>query len=104
MGAAQRSQGLEDLAMAAGYLDRLALLLAVALTATGFLNPAIVLAAMVAPAAMVATALWRARTPRPFGYLAALAPMALVDLAVTLESIAAQAAAAPIRWRTGGKR
>ena len=99
MSSSARANGLEDLFVAAGYLDRVAFGAAVILTFLGRL-PAWCLAVFAAaPLAIMTTALWRANPPNKLAYLWSAAPMAFVDVALTLESVAGQVLGTRLSWR-----
>jgi len=98
MSAGKKASGMEELLLAAGYLDRLALVAGVVLAATGNLPVWLPLAYVIAPLVVTATALVRAGAPNKLGYLCSIAPMAFADIAVTFEATLSQIAAAPLRW------
>ena len=93
-----RAQGLEELLVAAGYVDRLAFVAGVALAVAGLLPAWLPAAYAAAPAVVALTALSRARPGGSLGYIVSIPPMAFADIAVTLESVAAQLAGSPVRW------
>ncbi len=99
-----RASRLEDLLVAAGYLDRLVFVVGAGLAVVGHLPAWIPIAYAMAPVVVIVTALWRAGPPGKLGYLAAVAPMAFMDVAITLESVFAQLVRAPVRWGGGGRR
>lgn len=98
MASGRRARGLEELMAALGYLDRLVGVAGALLVMfTPFpLWPLIAYAA--APPVMIVTALWKANPPGKLGYMLAIAPMAFIDIAITLESAAAQLLKKPLRW------
>jgi len=98
LGNAGKASNLETLLVAAGYLDRLAMVAAVALTLAGRMPVAIVAAALAAPALTVVTALFRARASRKLSILWSIVPMFFADVAVTAASAAAQVAGVRPKW------
>ncbi len=100
MSSGARASGLEDLMVAAGYLDRLAFVAGVVLAVLGRLPAWLPLAYAAAPMVVILTALWRAGAPNKLGYLWSVAPMAFVDIGVTLESAIAQVVGTPLHWRS----
>ena len=80
---------IEDIFVAAGYLDRIALAIVVILSILGQVPLWIPAVYFAAPAVLAVTALGRARVRNPISYLSAILPMLAVDLAVTLSSVLA---------------
>ena len=97
------ASGLESWLVSAGYSDRIVFLAALALAAAGRLAPAWLALYLMAPAAAVATALWRS----DLGAAAALrtliwaAPMFAVDIAATVAASANAVLGRRLAWRTG---
>ncbi len=89
---------LEDLFVAAGYLDRLVLAAACALSWFGAIPLWLPAAYLVAPVAATLTALWRARAANPAAFLAALVIMAFADLYITARSTLAHVGGKPLSW------
>ena len=100
MASSARASGLEDLLVAAGYLDRLAFAAGVVLAVMGRLSGWFLLAYVAAPLVVILTALWRAGAPNKPAYLWSIIPMALADIGVTVESALAQLIRAPLHWRS----
>ena len=94
-----RSAGrLEDLFVAAGYLDRLVLAAACILAWLGDMPLWLPAAYVVAPLAATLTALVRARVSNPIPYLGALVIMTIADLYVTARSTLAHVGGKPFSW------
>ena len=98
MGSGTKAKGLEDIFVAAGYFDRLALLAGVVLAFTDGFPPWLPAAYAVAPIIMVLTGLWRAKAPNKFRYLMSIVPMTFIDVGVTIEATITQMTGAPLRW------
>jgi cellulose synthase/poly-beta-1,6-N-acetylglucosamine synthase-like glycosyltransferase len=99
----RRASGLESSLVSAGYSDRIVFLAALSLAAAGRLAPAWLALYLLAPAAAVATALWRS----DLGAAAALrmliwaVPMFIVDIAATVAASANAVLGRRLAWRTG---
>jgi 1,2-diacylglycerol 3-beta-glucosyltransferase len=104
MASSRKARGLEEWLAAAGYLDRLTFVAGVVLAALGLMSVWVPIAYAMAPVAVIATALHRARPPNRFAFVMSIVPMILADIAVTLESVAAQVAGAGIAWRAQGRQ
>ena len=103
MASAGQARNLEDLMVAAGYLDRLVFAAGVVLALIGRGPIWAPIAYAAAPVATVLTAVWRARAPRKIAYLAAIPPMVLADLAVTVESAVPALSRTRRGWRAGAR-
>ncbi len=82
----RHARGLEAVATASGYLDRLVLVAALAGVAAGWMHPVAILVYLLPIAFSVLVAIWSARPPVSLlGLLAvALVPMFLIDVATSL--------------------
>ncbi len=98
MSSGKKAKGLEDVFVAAGYMDRLALVTGVVLSLSGGFPAWLPAAYVIAPMVVVVTALWRAAPPNKLDYLWSIIPMTFADLAVTVEATVAQITGAPLRW------
>ncbi len=98
MATATSSRTLEDLFVAAGYLDRLAFLSAVLLTALGVVSIWVPLIYAAAPIATSWAALHLARADGKLSILFSIVPMTFADIAITAESLLAFLFREPARW------
>jgi cellulose synthase/poly-beta-1,6-N-acetylglucosamine synthase-like glycosyltransferase len=97
--AARRVAGrAEDFLVAAGYLDRIAAVVAVVLVLTGFLPLWVPAVYALVPVATMVTAAYRARARRVPAYLLAVVAMIVADVGVTVASIVAQLRGRPHIW------
>jgi cellulose synthase/poly-beta-1,6-N-acetylglucosamine synthase-like glycosyltransferase len=89
MHSARRARGLESVAMAAGYIDRVALLGALGLVIAGWLSPLWLLLYCVPVMATVAAALLAVRPSGPVlaRLLVVVAPMFCADVRISLTSV-----------------
>jgi cellulose synthase/poly-beta-1,6-N-acetylglucosamine synthase-like glycosyltransferase len=95
---ARGMSSVEDLLVAAGYLDRLALAAGIGLAVAGWIPWTIPAVYLLAPAVTILTALARVRPANWLWYLLAAPPMLAADIAVTAASWAAHLAGIRIDW------
>jgi len=98
MAIGHKARGIEELFVVAGYLDRLVLVAALALTLLGLLPWWLLATSVAVPAVIILTALAKAGMLGHPAYLWSIVPMTLADLGVTAEAALAQIARRPLRW------
>lgn|GEM_PF-1187978 len=102
--AGRKASGLESWLVAAGYLDRVVFVAAVALAAAGVLHPAWLGAYLVAPAAACGTALLKSHAG--LGTCLRICcwavPMFLLDVVATMSASTSALLRRPLDWYTGG--
>jgi cellulose synthase/poly-beta-1,6-N-acetylglucosamine synthase-like glycosyltransferase len=101
LGTARQSRSLEQWFVAAGYLDRVVLVLAVFLALVGLLSVWWPIAYLAAPALGIVVAVRRAQASPVVAYLLAAATMFGTDLLVTLRATVGHIFGTSVRW--GGR-
>ncbi|MCC6928131.1 MAG: glycosyltransferase family 2 protein [Gemmatimonadaceae bacterium] len=95
---APAAHGIEQLFVVAGYLDRIVLVLAVALAAAGMLPLWIPAAYLLAPGMSALAALWQARQPNIPMFGVAAVVMLAADIAVSVASSLGQLVGTRVGW------
>jgi cellulose synthase/poly-beta-1,6-N-acetylglucosamine synthase-like glycosyltransferase len=94
----RRAGTIEDVFVAAGYLDRLVALVALMLVVGGWMPLWLPFLYALAPGVAIVTALLRSGEKNKTLFLVALVPMMFVDVGVTLVTAVAHVARTPIGW------
>ena len=97
-----RVRSWEQVFVALGYLDRVVLLAALVLAATGVLSVWWPLGYLAAPVVTIVVAMHRGGAERPAAFLRAAMVMAIIDIAATVRSIVGAVLATPVRWGRRG--
>jgi len=94
----RQARGIEDAFVAAGYLDRVVFVIALALAVAGQVSGWLPFLYVTGSLAAILTALAHANAKGRVAYLTALLPMFAVDFGVTAASALAQFAGSPLDW------
>jgi cellulose synthase/poly-beta-1,6-N-acetylglucosamine synthase-like glycosyltransferase len=97
-----RVRSWEQLFVALGYLDRVALLAALVLAASGVISVWWPLGYLAAPFVTLVAAMRRGGAERPSALLRAALVMAVVDVSATVRSVVGAVLATPVRWGRRG--